>query len=180
MLKKLFLKYEEVIMYIIMGGCTTLVYYITRFGSRLLMGNISNGAMIATAIAQIVSITFAFVTNKKFVFKSKTNTVGQLAKEAAAFYAGRAVTFCLDLLITFIFVEKCSGFFIDVFGLDKINYSSGLLSNKFMSKLMGNPEKMNEFIWTMLSQVMILILNYVFSKFVVFKKPKNAVVQEKQ
>ena len=49
-----------------------------------------------------------------------------------------------------------------------------------MSKLMGNPEKMNEFIWTMLSQVMILILNYVFSKLVVFKKPKNAVVQEKQ
>ena len=90
---------------------------------------------------------------------------GMPARSAAAFIGAR---------------EKCSGFFIDVFGLDKINYSSGLLSNKFMSKLMGNPEKMNEFIWTMLSQVMILILNYVFSKLVVFKKPKNAVVQEKQ
>ena len=47
------------------------------------------------------------------------------------------------------------------------------MSNSFVSKLMGSPEKMNEFIWTMLSQVMILLLNYFFSKLFVFKKKKT-------
>ncbi|MBR6669663.1 MAG: GtrA family protein, partial [Ruminococcus sp.] len=69
-IKELYRKYEQVIMYIIMGGCTTLVYYIARIASRLLLGEINRASLIATAIAQIVAITFAFITNKKFVFKS--------------------------------------------------------------------------------------------------------------
>lgn len=166
-------KYEEAIMYIFFGGLTTLVYYIARFGSRLILGDFDGAALVATAIAQIVAITFAFVTNKKFVFKSKTESMGQLVRETVSFYAGRGVTFLLDMLITFVFVEQCADFFIDLFSLDSINYNSGLMSNSFVSKLMGSPEKMNEFIWTMLSQVMILLLNYFFSKLFVFKKKKT-------
>lgn len=173
-IKSLIQKYEQVIMYILMGGCTTVVYYIARFSSRLLMGNISQGAMIATAIAQIVAITFAYITNKKFVFKKKASSSGALIKEAIAFYGGRGVTFLLDLLITFIFVQTFADFFIRIFSLEKLNYTTGFLANQYVSKLMGSPEKVNEFIWTMLSQIMILIINYVFSKLVVFKKaPEN-------
>ena len=138
-LRKIFIKYEEALTYIFFGALTTLVYYIARFGSRMLLGEISGAAMIATAIAQITAITFAFITNKKYVFKS-------------------------------IFVENLSGLFIRILGLGNINYSSGLMSNAFVNKLMGSPEKMNEFIWTMLSQVIILILNYFFSKLFVFRK----------
>ena len=76
----------------------------------------------------------------------------------------------LDLLITFVFVETCADFFVELFRLDKLNYDSGILGNKYASKLVGTPLLLNEFIWTMLSQVMILILNYIFSKLVVFKK----------
>lgn len=169
-IKELYRKYEQVIMYIIMGGCTTLVYYIVRIVSRLLLGEINKASLIATAIAQIAAITFAFITNKKFVFKSKTSSGKELAREAIAFYAGRAVTFVLDLLITFVFVETCADFFVELFRLDKLNYDSGILGNKYASKLVGTPLLLNEFIWTMLSQVMILILNYIFSKLVVFKK----------
>jgi len=169
-IKELYRKYEQVIMYIIMGGCTTLVYYIVRIASRLLLGEINKASLIATAIAQIAAITFAFITNKKFVFKSKTSSGKELAREAIAFYAGRAVTFVLDLLITFVFVETCADFFVELFRLDKLNYDSGILGNKYASKLVGTPLLLNEFIWTMLSQVMILILNYIFSKLVVFKK----------
>lgn len=169
-IKELYRKYEQVIMYIIMGGCTTLVYYIVRIASRLLLGEINKASLIATAIAQIAAITFAFITNKKFVFKSKTSSGKELAREAIAFYAGRAVTFVLDLLITFVFVETCADFFVELFRLDKLNYDSGILGNKYVSKLVGTPLLLNEFIWTMLSQVMILILNYIFSKLVVFKK----------
>lgn len=169
-LRKIFLKYEEALTYIFFGALTTLVYYIARFGSRMLLGEISGAAMIATAIAQITAITFAFITNKKYVFKSKTESAGQVVREAVSFYMGRGVTFLLDMLITFVFVENLSGFFIRILSLDNINYSGNLMSNVFINKLMGTPEKMNEFIWTMLSQVIILILNYFFSKLFVFRK----------
>lgn len=169
-LRKIFLKYEEALTYIFFGALTTLVYYIARFGSRMLLGEINGAAMIATAIAQITAITFAFITNKKYVFKSKTESAGQVVREAVSFYMGRGVTFLLDMLITFVFVENLSGFFIRILSLDNINYSGGLMSNVFINKLMGTPEKMNEFIWTMLSQVIILILNYFFSKLFVFRK----------
>lgn len=160
-------------MYIFFGGCTTLVYYIARFGSRLFLGDIYKAALIATAIAQVTAITFAFITNKKYVFKSKTENIGQLVKEAVSFYAGRGVTFLLDMLITYIFVERFYTFFIELFSLDSINYQSRFMSISLISKLAGTPEKMNEFIWTMLSQVIILVLNYFFSKLFVFKKKKE-------
>lgn len=167
---RIYNKYQSVILYIFFGALTTLVYYVARFGSRLLMGDFDGAAMVATAIAQVTAITFAFITNKKWVFKSKTDTVGELLKEAVMFYAGRGVTFLLDMLITFVFVETCAGFFIRIFGLERINYHSAFMEISLISGLMGSPEKMNEFIWTMLSQVMILILNYLFSKLIVFRK----------
>ena len=108
-LRKIFIKYEEALTYIFFGALTTLVYYIARFGSRMLLGEISGAAMIATAIAQITAITFAFITNKKYVFKSKTENAGQVVREAVSFYMGRGITFLLDMLITFIFVENLSG-----------------------------------------------------------------------
>ncbi len=166
-------------MYIFFGGLTTLVYYIARFSSRMILGDLNGAALTATAIAQITAITFAFITNKKFVFKSKTETGNQLFREAVSFYAGRGVTFLLDMLITFIFVDKCASFFITLFSLSKINYESGFMTNAFINKLVGSPEKMNEFIWTMLSQVIILVLNYFFSKLFVFKKARTTEVCEK-
>mgnify|MGYP000329140749 CR=1 FL=1 len=84
-LRKIFIKYEEALTYIFFGALTTLVYYIARFGSRMLLGEISGAAMIATAIAQITAITFAFITNKKYVFKSKTENAGQVVREAVSF-----------------------------------------------------------------------------------------------
>ncbi len=177
-IKSLYHKYEEAVMYIIFGALTTLVYYIARFGSRLLMGDLTGAPMIATAFAQITAITFAFITNKKFVFKSKTHGVGRLFREAVAFYAGRGVTFLLDMLITYIFVERYSGFFISLFSLSNINYSSSFMQISLVSKLAGTPEKMNEFIWTMLSQVIILVLNYFFSKLIVFRKKKEGAAAE--
>lgn len=172
-LKNLYHRYNEAIMYIFFGGCTTLVYYIARFGSRLLLGDIRKAPLIATAIAQITAITFAFITNKKFVFKSKTENGSQFVREAISFYAGRGVTFLLDMLMTYIFVEKFYAFFIELLSLDKINYQSGFMSITLVNKLAGTPEKMNEFIWTMLSQVIILVLNYFFSKLFVFRKKKE-------
>lgn len=167
-LKALFKKYEEIIMYIIMGVLTTLVYFIARFTARLVVS-----ANVSVVIAQLVAITFAFITNKKYVFKSQTTTVAGFLKEMISFFMARGLSFLLDLAITEICINRLCGFFVRTFGFDQIDYTAGIFSIGFVSGLAGSPEKLNEFIWAFLSQVIILITNYVLSKLVVFRKKKE-------
>lgn len=169
-LHTLFEKYREPIMYIIAGVATTAVYFLTRFTFLKLGTN----SLIAVIIAQITAITFAYVTNKIFVFRSKTNTFSQLLKEAIAFFSARGLSFLFDVLVTFFCIEKFGYFFIDIFSLDKINYNSGLFSINLVNGYIGDPERLNEFIFAFFTQVVILVSNYLLSKLVIFKKKKQA------
>ena len=64
------------------------------------------GESLATVIGQILSITFAYVTNKIWVFESKTSSVKELFKEVVSFVGCRGVTFLLDLfVVTKLFIE---------------------------------------------------------------------------
>ncbi len=96
-------KYREQISYLFFGGCTTLVNLATYFLVTRLTGV---GESLATVIGQILSITFAYVTNKIWVFESKTNSIKELLREMVSFYGCRAVTFFLDLfVVTKLFIE---------------------------------------------------------------------------
>ena len=65
----LFKKYKEIILYLFFGGATTIVNIVCYF---LLYDVFSVSNVISTIISQIVAIIFAFVTNKLYVFESKT------------------------------------------------------------------------------------------------------------
>ena len=65
MIKKIFLKYKDIIMYLIFGVLTTLINIISYFITYELL-NIPN--VPSTIIAWILSVIFAFITNKLFVF----------------------------------------------------------------------------------------------------------------
>ncbi len=96
-------KYREQISYLFFGGCTTLVNLATYFLLTRLAGT---GESFATIIGQILSITFAYVTNKIWVFESKTNNGKELVKEMVSFYGCRGATFLLDLfVVTKLFIE---------------------------------------------------------------------------
>ena len=97
-------------MYIIMGVLTTLVYFVARFTARLVVS-----ANVSVVIAQIVAITFAFITNKKYVFKSQTTTIGGFLKEMISFFMARGLSFLLDLAITEICINRLCGFFVRTF-----------------------------------------------------------------
>ncbi len=71
MLKRLYQKNEEVINYLVFGGLTTLVNVVVFFVFNSLLGV---QYLIANAISIVLSILFAFFTNKKYVFKSETLT----------------------------------------------------------------------------------------------------------
>ena len=101
---KLYKKYEEIINYLIIGGLTTLVslgsYYACVF--TILDPNNKIELQIANIISWILAVTFAYFTNRIFVFKSKNKNK---LKEALSFYSSRLSTLLLEILLMFIFVS---------------------------------------------------------------------------
>ena len=133
---------NEILSYLFFGGATTLVSIL----SRLFIYHISHQEILATALANIIAILFAFITNDTIVFKQeRRNWPTRLAK----FFLARLSTLGLDVLLTYIFVTS----YPDIIGqfvndqLDQVNA-----------------------IETLIAQVLIIILNYIFSKVYVFYK----------
>ena len=93
-----------------------------------------------TAIAQIASILFAYVTNRIWVFESKARGLVPILGEMVRFFGCRAFSFVLDL--------ACMRIGVGVLGI-------------------------NDKVMKLLSNVIVIIVNYVFSKVFVFRKPKE-------
>lgn len=133
---------NEILSYLFFGGTTTLVSIL----SRLVIYHISHQEILATALANLIGILFAFFTNDTIVFKQeRRNWPSRLAK----FFLARLSTLGLDVLLTYIFVTSYPniiGQFVEQ-NLDRVNT-----------------------IETILAQVLIIILNYIFSKVYVFYK----------
>jgi len=99
----LYKKYEEIINYIIVGGLTTVVSLGSYYICVLLFLDPKNGLelQIANIISWIAAVTFAYFSNRKFVFKSKNENI---LKEASKFYLSRVSTLIIDMLFMMIFV----------------------------------------------------------------------------
>ena len=125
---------REVFFYLVFGVLTTLVNIVSFAGlSRLL----SAGTVLSNVIAWFLSVLFAYVTNRRWVFQSKD---GNVFREAAAFFSGRIGTGVLDTVVMFITVD-----------------------------LLG----WNDMVMKVISNVIVVILNYIISKFFVFKGGKD-------
>ncbi len=100
--------HREAINYLFFGVLTTLVSIGSYAGlSRLffLLALNQNTAMLsANFLSLITSITFAYITNRRYVFQSKARGRAIWA-EMASFYLGRAVTLVLDMLLMSLLVS---------------------------------------------------------------------------
>ena len=69
-LKELYLKYKEIINYLIVGGLTTVVSLVTYYACVLTFLDPNNPLQlqIANVISWIFAVAFAYVTNRKYVF----------------------------------------------------------------------------------------------------------------
>ena len=133
---------NELLAYLFFGIATTLVSIL----SRLVIYQLIHKELLATGFANIIGILFAFITNDTIVFKqARKNWSIRLMK----FTLARLSTFLLDLFLTFIFVTQ----FPNIIG-------------QFVN---NNIDKVNS-IETVISQFLIIILNYIFSKVFIFKK----------
>ena len=138
-MKKLYLKYKEIINYLIFGVLTTVVSLATYYGLTLTILNPDKAVelQIANIISWIAAVTFAYFTNRKWVFENKDKAN---IKEASKFYLSRVSTLLIDMALMFIFVTKLG---------------------------------VNDKIMKLVVQVVVTILNYIFSKFIVFREKKN-------
>lgn len=135
-MKELLKKYEEIIRYLIIGVLTTVVSLATYY---ILVYTVFNPSVplelqITNIISWIVSVTFAYFTNRRYVFKLKEK---RTLKEIVKFYLSRVSTLLLDMLMMYILVSLL---------------------------------KFNDKIIKLIVQILVIVLNYILSKFLVFKK----------
>ncbi len=138
-MKELYLKYKEIINYLIFGVLSTVVSLAVYYGLTLTILDPNNAVQlqIANILSWVSACTFAYFTNRKWVFENKDKAN---LKEASKFYLSRVSTLLIDMGLMFIFVTK-----------------------------MG----VNDKIMKLIVQVIVVILNYIFSKFIVFKEKKD-------
>lgn len=85
---------KEVFNYLLFGGLTTLVNIVTYY---LFVTLLHVDYKVATTIAWIVSVLFAYITNKKYVFNSKHSTLAQVFKEFFYFMGFRVLSYFIDI-----------------------------------------------------------------------------------
>ena len=138
-LLNLYKKYKEIINYLIVGGLTTVISLAVYYLSVLTFLNPNNSIQlqIANILSWIAGVTFAYFTNRIFVFESKnTNKI----KEATKFVSSRITTLLLDMFIMWLFVTTLH---------------------------------LNDKIIKLISQILVIVGNYILSKLFVFKKGEN-------
>lgn len=99
---KLYVKYNELILYIFYGVLTTIVNYAVYYiATRVYQFSV----IVSTFIAWILAVLFAFVTNKLFVFNSKSFKPKLLMKELSSFIICRVLSGTMDISIMWLFVD---------------------------------------------------------------------------
>lgn len=101
-IKHIYSKYKDVIPYAFFGVCTTIINII----SYAIAASIGLNTVASTVIAWIISVLFAYLTNRKWVFKSQAYKKIDILKEIFSFFACRLLTGIIDVAIMFVFVDK--------------------------------------------------------------------------
>ena len=97
-MKELLMKYKEIIMYLVFGVLTTVVNIVVYFLSAVLL---HINYLISNALAWFLSVLFAYITNRKYVFESSSQNI---LKEAVSFFSSRLATGILDMVLMWLFV----------------------------------------------------------------------------
>lgn len=130
MLIKLFNNYKSVISYLFWGVVTTLINII----SYIIFNRFFNiNYQISTVIAWFLTVLTAYVTNKRWVFNSNTETFSQLLAEITKFLTMRGATLLVEMLIMGLGVSILSW---DSILVKIIANVVVVISNYFFSKLL--------------------------------------------
>lgn len=137
MVKDFLRQYRNIVSYLFFGVCTTLINIISYY---LCVRHIKMSTGAGTITAWGISVLFAYITNKLYVFESRSWNKKVVIAEITSFFSCRLLTGILDLTVMLIFVDWVHLYDVGV-------------------KLFSN--------------VLVVILNYIASRFIIFKKRKS-------
>ena len=137
-IKELYLKYKEIINYLIFGGLSTIVNFVSYLITAKVFGI---DEVISSGISWFCAVLFAYITNKLFVFESKTENIKAVLIEMGSFFLARIV--------------------------------SGILCDVGTFALMVKVFNINDVFAKIVTQIMVVIVNYIFSKLIIFKKKEQ-------
>ena len=140
-LQPIYTKNKEMLLYLFFGVLTTAVSFVTAGFSKVILEGLTDSKDIVSTASTVFSwkcaVTFAYVTNRVWVFDSQAKGVKSVFSEAMSFYGGRVFTLLVEM------------------GMMWLGYSL-LGFNYWITKITAN--------------IVVLILNYIISKLIVFKK----------
>ena len=151
MIKTLFIKYKELITYVIFGVLTTVVNFFAFWLFAKIFGEAFY--LVNNAIAWVVGVVFAYITNKLFVFESKSWDLKVIAKEITGFLGARIFSFLVEEGGMLLFISVLG------FGEKSLTVLGITITGQFVVKI--------------LLAVIVVVLNYVFSKFFIFTSSGN-------
>lgn len=125
-------KNKEVLLYLLFGGLTFVVSIASYVFFDVIL---AMNELVANVLSWIFAVSFAFVTNKIWVFGAPSRTVKEFLKQVISFFGGRVATLAIEELILLVFVT--------------------------LLMFPSVPVKV-------VAQVIVIVLNYVISKFFVF------------
>ena len=141
-LKGLFVRYYEQISYLLFGGLATLLNIVLGVAFRWM----GLSTVLNTLLDNVLCILFAYFTNRRWVFKSRTT--GQTAvREFVSFVTCRLGTLVLDMAVMWLGVDVLGTWLVGPEWSDLWFLGVKVLSN-----------------------ILVVVLNYVFSKLIIFKK----------
>ena len=133
----IYIKYKEVILYLVFGILTTVV----SISSYYICSEILNiHYLVSNIISWVLSVIFAYFTNRVWVFESKSKNISDILKEMFTFVNCRLLSGVIDMATMFVLV-------------------GAMHINDMYAKIF--------------TQFIVVILNYVLSKLIVFKKSIN-------
>ncbi len=139
---------KETVTYVIFGVLTTLVNLVVFKGCDVLFKG--EHYLVSNSVAWVAAVAFAYVTNKLFVFESKSWRFDVIKKEIPSFLGARIASY---------FIEQAGlWFFVEILHFDEkvFDFIIVRLSGKITAKLIIG--------------VVVVVINYVLSKFMIFAK----------
>lgn len=146
---------SEIFLYLFFGVCTTVVNIVVY---QLCCTAAGLHALISNIIAWIFAVAFAYLTNRIFVFRSTEHSLQGVMREAGAFVGARLFSLLVDEFIIWLMVS--------VMGYIAVE--------RLLADLLSCPLKDAKSLFAKLcSNVVVVIMNYVLSKMIIFKKGEN-------
>lgn len=147
MIKKYIKKYRELITYVVFGVLTTAVSLGSFKLFDLILG--SDKYLISNILSWILAVIFAYVTNKLWVFRSLGRDLKLILREVGEFFSARLFSLAVEEAGLWLLIDCLS------VGTWSVEILSFTVDGNFIAKL--------------ILQFAVVVLNYVFSKFIVFR-----------